>query len=123
MIFSSNSDFFAKKSLNRKNHYFVKITILVIFSSNKDFFAKKSLNEKITIEKITIFQLLKAFLFITNNSLLKNALEKTFNLFNFLMLESTSNHFSGEDSVVNTCVLFYFLLMAFDKQHIITILS
>ena len=84
---------------------------------------KKSLNEKITIEKITIFQLLKAFLFITNNSLLKNALEKTFDLFNFLVLKSTSNHFSGEDSVVNTCVLFYFLLMAFDKQHIITILS
>ena len=92
-------------------------------TKQKNHYSKKSLNEKITIEKITIFQLLKAFLFITNNSLLKNALEKTFDLFNFLMLESTSNHFSGEDSVVNTCVLFYFLLMAFDKQHIFTILS
>ena len=43
-----------KKSLNRKNHYFVKIAILVIFSVNSDFLAKKSLNEKITGRKIPI---------------------------------------------------------------------
>ena len=48
IFFLSNSDLFAK------NHYFVKITILLIFSSNSDFLAKKSLIEKITIIEITV---------------------------------------------------------------------
>ena len=62
---------------------------------------KKSLSKK------SLFFNLKAFLVITNNSLLKNPLKQTYDLFKFLVLKLTSNQFSRKDSVVNICVIEY----------------